>query len=318
MEGDKETGEGVYTTHYRINDTRLGRWFSVDPKAHSYSWITPYASMNDNPIRYTDPFGDEVNIDEAFRNNSAAMGALKILLQTKEGKEFIGMYAKAGQEVAGFTFNNDGKYHTRKIDLKFTSTPPSRPTVGGTTNAIESNGRLAITVDMTPDLYNWSLDAMNDHIPLPEGPPGTTTVVSKSLNDSRSLFGSVVALTHELFMHTYIYSIDWLDNGKLDQNSTSHHLIGHAAAYFYYKEGQSSPGTWWMSGAASVFNQTNRALGLNYTQGQIYNLIYNQIGGRELTFGKFPGDTKYVLGADTWSQYYSKEELNRFIQYYQK
>ena len=68
-EKDNEvSGDGnSYTTEFRQLDPRLGRWFSVDPMEFKYAYITPYASMHNNPINITDvkglgPDGDPVNL----------------------------------------------------------------------------------------------------------------------------------------------------------------------------------------------------------------------------------------------------------------
>ena len=58
-EKDNEvSGEGnSYTTEFRQLDPRLGRWFSVDPLYYKFPYITPYSSMHNNPINYTDKSG---------------------------------------------------------------------------------------------------------------------------------------------------------------------------------------------------------------------------------------------------------------------
>lgn len=60
MEKDDEVkGQGnSYTTLYRENDDRLGRWLSIDPMASEMPYQSPYTSMDNNPIIYTDPNGD--------------------------------------------------------------------------------------------------------------------------------------------------------------------------------------------------------------------------------------------------------------------
>ena len=43
---------------YRMLDSKIGRWLGVDPKAELMMGYTPYNSMNNNPISYSDPEGD--------------------------------------------------------------------------------------------------------------------------------------------------------------------------------------------------------------------------------------------------------------------
>jgi RHS repeat-associated protein len=61
MEKDDEmNGEGnSYMTQYRQYNSRLGKWLSLDPKMAKYPNQSPYAAFNDNPIFFTDPFGDD-------------------------------------------------------------------------------------------------------------------------------------------------------------------------------------------------------------------------------------------------------------------
>ncbi|MGB3548776.1 MAG: RHS repeat-associated core domain-containing protein, partial [Saprospiraceae bacterium] len=47
---------------YRTLDPLTGRWWQVDPKAEATMGLTPYGSMNNNPINNVDPNGDLVPI----------------------------------------------------------------------------------------------------------------------------------------------------------------------------------------------------------------------------------------------------------------
>ncbi|MEY5041270.1 MAG: hypothetical protein RLZZ414_818 [Bacteroidota bacterium] len=48
-----------YTTEFRQLDTRLGRWFSVDPVFQP--WQSSYTSMDNNPVNLTDVLGDQAD-----------------------------------------------------------------------------------------------------------------------------------------------------------------------------------------------------------------------------------------------------------------
>ena len=66
--------ENSYTTEFRQLDPRLGRWFSVDPLWTYYPYITPYASMFNDPINDNDPRGlggPETKAEKVLDNEGA-------------------------------------------------------------------------------------------------------------------------------------------------------------------------------------------------------------------------------------------------------
>jgi len=64
----------------RIYDPRIGRWLSVDPKAHLAPHESPYCAMGNNPIYYIDPDGQfKIPIhkritENAFKNSGLSSG----------------------------------------------------------------------------------------------------------------------------------------------------------------------------------------------------------------------------------------------------
>lgn len=49
----------TYDAFFRELDPQTARWWQVDPVTEGYEDISPYASMYNNPITYSDPLGNE-------------------------------------------------------------------------------------------------------------------------------------------------------------------------------------------------------------------------------------------------------------------
>ncbi len=60
MESDDEFkgNENSYTTEYRLFDSRLGRWLSIDPEAALFPSQSPYAFVDNDPLNKLDVKGD--------------------------------------------------------------------------------------------------------------------------------------------------------------------------------------------------------------------------------------------------------------------
>ncbi|MCS3798853.1 DUF6443 domain-containing protein [Niastella sp. OAS944] len=58
---EKEDGLGIeiYDAQLRELDPQIGRWWQIDPVTDGYENMSPYASMYDNPIKISDPLGNE-------------------------------------------------------------------------------------------------------------------------------------------------------------------------------------------------------------------------------------------------------------------
>jgi RHS repeat-associated protein len=64
IEHDNDLDLNIDEAFYRNLDPTIGRWWQIDPKVDAgYESVSPYASMYDNPVRYSDPLGDEADGD---------------------------------------------------------------------------------------------------------------------------------------------------------------------------------------------------------------------------------------------------------------
>ena len=59
-EKEDDLASGVYTTEYRLLDTRLDRWMSVDPLYMKYPGMSSYNYCGGNPLVFWNPVGKEV------------------------------------------------------------------------------------------------------------------------------------------------------------------------------------------------------------------------------------------------------------------
>ena len=72
------------------------QWTSVDPLCEKYYWISPYAYCLNNPVRFTDPDGREVDIEH--------------------GTGFLGLKKERLKYENGKLYNKDGSAYTGKVN----------------------------------------------------------------------------------------------------------------------------------------------------------------------------------------------------------
>jgi RHS repeat-associated protein len=82
-EKESDLAEGIYTTEYRLYDTRVGRWLSVDPLFEKYVGMSPYNYCMLNPVMMVDPDGRETeyieeNLDEDDKKFPLTTGQMNL------------------------------------------------------------------------------------------------------------------------------------------------------------------------------------------------------------------------------------------------
>ncbi len=85
MELIEDHNLGIHHAFYRTYDPQLGRMMQVDPMAEEPDLVsmTPYNSFLNSPTVFSDPNGDEIEIDGTKEDRKAIMGALKQLTSDK-------------------------------------------------------------------------------------------------------------------------------------------------------------------------------------------------------------------------------------------
>jgi RHS repeat-associated protein len=72
IELNEDLGLNTYDAFFRNLDPQIGRWWQIDPKIESMEMWSPYASNYNNPIRFSDPLGDEPCCQELLKDIKSA------------------------------------------------------------------------------------------------------------------------------------------------------------------------------------------------------------------------------------------------------
>lgn len=97
QEKDDENFEGAYNFAGRINDSRLGRWLSVDPFHKLQANWSTYKSCKDNPIIFNDPSGGTEFVTTVFQDTFGN----KMVLRVEKSEDVM----------------TDGETHVEKITM---------------------------------------------------------------------------------------------------------------------------------------------------------------------------------------------------------
>ena len=123
-----------YTTLYRQLSTEQQRWWSVDPKATAFE--SPYVSMGNNPLKFTDVLGDSIRIRFGkerilYHNGNLFMNGLAykgnaydkkgnltgFVAQTKDALDKIRLGGNVGEGLINF-FQNGQPLSGRDIEIQ--------------------------------------------------------------------------------------------------------------------------------------------------------------------------------------------------------
>lgn len=94
IEFNRDLDVNTYEANFRNLDPQLGRWWQVDPKPSDM--ISPYAAMDNNPIRYADTKGDTI-FDADILKSKVWGEAYKVWAASKQGQAFKKLFGAGGK-----------------------------------------------------------------------------------------------------------------------------------------------------------------------------------------------------------------------------
>lgn len=261
-----------YTTHFRQLDVRIGKWLSLDPKMEKFPSISPYTSMDNNPIWFNDIKGDSINTRAIYNSGDKELVAgFETFAKSKEGIAFLSQYAEAGQIIAGHKYEKDGKFVKDKINLNLLG----RKTVhgGGAWGWADMNteikdvngyGNLNIVVAYDFGNQNYSETQQGDYYnSLKKEGQMTKAKNFKELAITKTFF-------HEVLIHGVAFTKDYEDNGKIDYSPFPKGDKGERHHKWAYKNAQTS------SYGRSYYDiiKRKKALAPNITDTEIWNWMF--------------------------------------------
>lgn len=238
----------------------LGRFKNIDRLAEKYQSMTPYHFTAGNPIYFREINGDSINASQYYLKddkgnyiNKNQKNTLEFFASTKAGKAYLSKFAKAGQSIGDVTFNEDGEFHTKKIDLNFDTNMSANDGRDGETSVDENN--------------NFKTDK-NGRLQID---------ISLKGGDNES-YGNVKSLTHEFFIHAMYIAEDFKKDGKINydnimpfvKKSYLNAQYHHYQEYFKAKDGSTPYKTY----GYNILIQANNKFKKFKTNGEVWNSMW--------------------------------------------
>jgi len=238
FQGQEEDGETNYVNYkFRMHDTRIGRFFAVDPLSPEYPFLSPYAFSENRLV-------DSKELEGLERINATEYAA-------ESGDCFECLDKKLGYDIGTMQSNNPG-IDPKNIQIGQTlSTPFTYPfkTSSNNTNGynLQSNNNSIINVSSNTHKNKFRVEAM-ELLNLAGNTIGefaiksdknaetgfwnttVTTGVTYSLGVSPSA-GVVTALSGDIEIHKSIHAkslVDWANKSGLVSTSTYSFVLNYS------------------------------------------------------------------------------------------
>jgi hypothetical protein len=273
---DEIKGIGNHNTAlYWEYDTRLGRRWNLDPKPNTS--ISGYATFANNPIMYVDILGDSIsaNFSKVGQKESYSERAFKAFLGTKEGYNYLSKFAAKGQTLCGVTFESDGEYHNKGIDLNFSNFSFTYDEVicgavydkprGEAFDRLEG-GRLKLDVKLN---YFIRGSKMTNEFSIDYD----DAIKSKNIKkmDNILIMQRVQTLTHETFIHVN-YSV----MSKLGVSFKKYFALGYGTDHYTeHMNSLNNVNTMFNTEGFNLLNGLNQKYKTGWKSDRVWNSMWN-------------------------------------------
>ena len=156
QERSDEIHQNHYTAKFWEYDSRIGRRWNQDPANFKYPSISSYVTNNDNPLWFSDPFGDE------WTSEVGDDGEVNYIPEKGDSYETFKTQYDVTDDEATDIFKNNGLENylpqTKVVDKTILGFKYSKEEIT-TYNTFETDGEIIMTSDR---LYKLNYDNVSD------------------------------------------------------------------------------------------------------------------------------------------------------------
>ena len=208
-------GAGWYDNHARYYDCLLGRFTSQDPLAEKYPGLNPYNHCANNPLKFIDPDGQKVRINNYYNN---AVSNYAQIAATQMGNN---MLSYLENQVETYSLNStflrsSSSYNPQNRTISYVGSPWFKkvPYDGGYLNSMVAMGHeLFHAYDHASGLFNK--DNVNKNYLEPRAVSfGNYLRQAFSLQPLREKYSNIKGDFHQNFGNDKITNLINLDSGN--------------------------------------------------------------------------------------------------------
>ena len=209
-------------------------------------------------MRFIDVNGDSL-IVKISDKEEISKRAFELFAKTSEGRDFLAQFAAKGQVLYGHTFNKNGKYHQKGLDIVYVTKEFSKDD--------SRSGEAGFNINTKQITVNLGINLQ----------PSKQS--SQSIDDYRVFYNELIldrtaTLFHESYIHAQYFAGDYVDGGRVNSNIDQDLLpkyekSAHHTQIFYRRDIYGN----WPNRAESGLSTISKQLGLNNSRSAILDIM---------------------------------------------